>query len=164
MRNIAWMVLAAALLSTGCIAGGRTDDATATSASAVEQQQMMNRWNAAVDSTPSDFTQGTGFDFYWTTFRQFPHPTFKGGSEEAYQTFAAILLTFMQNDDNFQYLAEQRLFDVVLGYDLPSGQSDNWGSLRELVDMFSSDTMFGNIPESTRSGLEQVAARIAQGG
>ena len=45
-----------------------------------------------------------GFDFGWTTFNQFPHPTFKGGSAEAYQAFAKVLLAFFDNGDNFDFL------------------------------------------------------------
>src|SRR4029077_4441455 len=80
------------------------------------QQSLMARWNA-VASAPVD-----GFDFRWTTFNQFPHPTFKGGTAEAYQAFAKMLLAFFDHGDNFDFLTRNRLFHLHLIYVLPSGQ------------------------------------------
>src|SRR5690242_11602833 len=66
--------------STG--AGGATEAPGAAPTTPVDttsvQPELMARWNAAVDGTPSSF------DFHWTAFTQFPHPTYKGGSAEAY--------------------------------------------------------------------------------
>ncbi len=164
MRNTGWLVLAATLLATGCVGGGRTPDESSTAVSAVEQQQLMARWNSNVEGNPSSSSSTEMLDFNWSAFDQFPHPTYQGGSAEAYQTFARLLLTFMQADDSFDYLAKNRLFDNRLGYRMANGDIGVTWSFRELVTEFSSETMFGQIPEETRTGLKEIAARIAVAG
>ncbi len=161
MKNAGWLVLAAVLLgTTGCI-GDKVLGDSAIAASAVEQQQLMDRWNATVESTPTNFVWGTGPAFEWPAFEKFPHPTFKGGSVEAYQTFAILLLAFMRNEENFHYLARNRLFDIGLGYRMANGELGETWCFRELVTQFSSETMFGEIPEETRIGLQEIADRLA---
>src|ERR1044071_9884439 len=68
------------------------------------EQSLLARWNT-VASAPVD-----GFDFLWSRFNQFPHPTFKGGTAEAYQAFAKVLLAFFDHGDNFDFLAQNHLF------------------------------------------------------
>jgi hypothetical protein len=43
-----------------------------------------------------------------------PHPTFKGGSVEAYHQFALVLVAFYERGDNFAYLAQNHLFNYPL--------------------------------------------------
>lgn len=165
MRRLVTLVLAftVGLSTAGCL-GTHVLGESPTAPSAGDQREMMDRWNRTVDNTPSDFTQTTGFDFHWTGFYQFPHPTFKGGDEAAYSTFAALLLAYLQDEGNFAYLAQRRLFDAELSYELPSGQRDDFGDFRALVDAFSSTSSFGNIPEATRQGLAAIRTRIAEAG
>ena len=177
MKYSGLLLLAVIFLTTGCIYNWSEDDLTLISSNLLEkqndptdpvvpvepeqndnethQQLMMDFWNETVDNTPSDFTEQTGMDFYWTSFDKFPHPTFKMGTEIAYQTFATILLAYMQNDEIFNYFADNQLFDVELTY----GDMTSWGSFRTLVTDFSSDDMLGSTAE-TREGLRQIASKI----
>jgi hypothetical protein len=75
----------------------------------VDEQELMARWNATVDGVMMQ-----NFNFYWRTFDQFPHPTYQGGSEAAYQKFAEILVSFYSRGDNFEYLAQNHLFTYPL--------------------------------------------------
>jgi hypothetical protein len=163
MRKIGCLLMVLAATS-GCYGArtlGETTGDAAVLGSTDAKQQMINRWNATVYSNPSGFTAQYGFDFLWPTFSQFPHPTYKGGSEAAYQEFARLLLAFMQAGDNFDFLALNQLFDVRLGYAMANGAVTSDWSFRELVNQFSSDTAFGNIDANTRNGLKEVAGKIA---
>jgi hypothetical protein len=160
MKCVIWLM--AALLLVGCV--GRDAAGEGPGASADIQQQWLERWNAAVDSDPSTLGSESGFDFHWTAFDDFPHPTYQGGSEQAYQTFAKLLLVFLQQSDNFTFLAKNKLLDVRLTHAFPGGQSGSDWSMRELVTYFSSEADWANIDEVTRSGLGQYATQIAQTG
>jgi hypothetical protein len=121
-------------------------------------QEMMRRWNATVDS-------GTwAIDFHWSQVDEFPHPTFKGGTAEAYGQFAAVLLAFFQRADDFDFLAQNHLFTMQLRDDTASGVGDLVTSFAELADYFSSTSAFGDIPPDVRSGLAQVAQQIHAAG
>jgi hypothetical protein len=102
----------------------------------------------------------SNFNFEWTAFTQFPHPTYKGGSAEAYQVFAVVLLNFFQADDNFGFLSANHLFGLRLRYIFPSGQSGLDTSFAELAAYFSSPSAFGNIPAPTRMNLGVISERI----
>lgn len=124
--------------------------------SAPIEQALMDRWNAVVDEIPSSF------HFHWSRFDQFPHPTFQGGSREAYGEFADNLLAFFQRADDFDFLAEQHLFRIPLQYVFASGMIGVDTTFEKLARDFSSDTAFGNISDGTRAGLKAIAAQIAQ--
>ena len=55
-------------------------------------------------------------------FEQFPHPTYKGGTTEAYQAFAQVFLDFFSRTDNFEFLKQKGLLNIRLTYKFPSGQ------------------------------------------
>ena len=74
--------------------------------------------------------------FRWEAFDQFPHPTYKGGSEEAYQRFAEILIAFYEGDDNFDYLTRNKCFSITLRYVFPSGQAGVQTSFAQLTEDF----------------------------
>jgi len=118
------------------------------------QRALMTRWNAAADAA------GYSNDFSWPSFDQFPHPTFKGGSEEAYQQFAAVLLLFLQSADNFDFLAQHHLFQAPVRNILVTGQIGIDTTFQQLAMDFSSSTGFGNIPEATRQALKSFVARM----
>jgi hypothetical protein len=118
------------------------------------QQSLLARWNA-VASAPVD-----GFDFGWTAFNQFPHPTFKGGSAEAYQAFAKVLLAFFDDGDNFDFLTRNRLFELDLIYVLPSGQNGVDTNFKELAVYLTNDHGFPNVPADTRNALVAYVDRI----
>ena len=114
-------------------------------------QDLMSRWNAAADAA------ATTIDFHWPASDQFPFPTFKGGSEEAYQQFAEVLLVFFQQ--NFDFLAQNHLFQTPLRFVAPSGQVDE-ATFQKLAADFSSSTGFGNIPDATRQELKGFLDRM----
>jgi hypothetical protein len=118
------------------------------------EQSLLARWNA-VASAPVD-----GFDFHWTTFNQFPHPTFKGGSAEAYQAFAKVLLAFFDHGDNFDFLAQNRLFKLHLIYVLPSGQNGFDTNFEDLAVYLTNSNGFPNVPADTRNALAAYVDKI----
>jgi hypothetical protein len=117
-------------------------------------QDLMSRWNLAVDSSQETI------DFRWRELDEFPHPTFKGGTAQAYGQFASILLAFLQS--NFDFLAQNHLFTMGLRDNTTSGQGDVVTSFEQLADSFSSSTAFGDITPDVHAGLLQVAQRIHQ--
>jgi hypothetical protein len=112
------------------------------------QQALMARWNAAADAA------GTSIDFEWTNVDQFPHPTYKGGTPQAYQQFAAVLLLFFQRGDDFSFLAQNHLFQAPLRYIFPNGQIGIDTTFQKLAMDFSSSTGIGNIPDATRQAIK----------
>jgi hypothetical protein len=118
------------------------------------EQSLMTRWNA-VASAPVD-----GFDFHWNTFNQFPHPTYKGGSAEAYQAFAKVLLAFFDDGDNFDFLARNRLFKLHLIYVFPSGQSGVDTNFEDLAVYLTKSDGFPDVPPDTRNALAAYVDRI----
>ena len=119
----------------------------------------MSRWNAAAQGVTVPFPSSTVMvDFMWRSFDQFPHPTFKGGSAEAYQTFADLLVAFYGRDDNFAFLANNHLFRIALRYAVSSGQNTGW-TFEQLTDDFSSND-WASISMATRQKLADFAMRI----
>ncbi len=128
----------------------------ASSPSPATVQELMSRWNQAVDSSHATL------DFHWQELDEFPHPTFKGGTAQAYGQFASILLAFFQSGDNFDFLAQNHLFTMELRDNTLSGQGDLVTSFEQLADNFSSSSAFGDITPDVHDGLVQVAQRIHQ--
>jgi hypothetical protein len=132
--------------SQGGAAGGV--DATAVDA------DILTRWNQIADK------QASTFDFHWRVVDQFPHPTYKGGTPEAYRAFAEVLLAFFAAGDNFDFLSAHHRFDVPLRYVFPSGQTGPDTSFRKLATSFASPASFGDIPLATRTRLQAFADRM----
>ena len=129
-------------------------DAAAPLTEAEAQAEVMRRWNLVAGG-------GGAFDFHWIAFDQFPHPTYKGGSAEAYQAFAAVLIAFFQGDDNFDFLQRNNLFTLHLRYIFPSGQSGLDTNLRQLVMDFASDRYsFAQLSGDMRATLQSISDRI----
>ena len=114
----------------------------------------MARWNAT--ATAGD----TAFDFRWATFNQFPHPTFKGGSADAYRAFAVVLLGFFQARDNFDFLTRNQLFTLHLTYVFPNGAIGFDTSFQALATAFAAPDGFGAIPLEVRQALHWFADRM----
>ena len=150
---LACAVILLALAGPVACGGNQSVGGSATSDLAT-QQALMSRWNAAADAA------GTSIDFHWAAFDQFPHPTFEGGSEQAYQDFAAVLLLFFQTADNFGFLAQHHLFQSSLRYVFPSGQVGIDTSFQQLATDFSSSTGFGNISAATQQALRSFLDRM----
>jgi hypothetical protein len=118
-------------------------------------RDLMARWNAVVPAADSTF------DFHWRAFEQFPHPTYKGGSAEAYRAFATLLLAFFQQGDDFDFLARNHLFGLELVYVFPSGANGLSTNFAELAASFAAPDGYGAIPADTRQALQAIADRIA---
>ena len=134
--------------TAGTTGGPGSVDATTIDA------DILTRWNAIADA------QASTFDFHWGEVDQFPHPTYKGGTAEAYRAFADVLLAFFAAGDNFAFLSAHHRFDVPLRYVFPSGQSGLDTSFRALATSFASAASFGDIPLATRTGLQGFADRM----
>jgi hypothetical protein len=130
-------------------------DAPAATPPVAVQQELMDRWNAVVDSQPAG-----AFDFHWPAYDQFPHPTFRGGSAEAYRAFAVVLLAFFDEGDNFDFLGRNHLFRTPLVAATASGQGNAVTTFAEMAALLSSPSQIGNIPEETRVPLAAYSARI----
>lgn len=87
-----------------------------------EQAEITRRWNVSAAGVAAPFPDGGTVDFGWDNFEQFPHPTYKGGTTEAYQAFAQVFLDFFSRTDNFEFLKQKGLLNIRLTYKFPSGQ------------------------------------------
>ena len=151
VRFVLW--IAAALLAFAPVGGcGAGDDEQTLTAEA--QQDLMKRWNAEADGV---VVPGGFGGFTWEAFDQFPHPTFKGGSQEAYQRFVEILIAFYEKGDNFDFLTTNKCFSIKLRYVFPSGQNGFETSFAQLTEDFSQNDWF--LAE-TRAKLAAFSARI----
>lgn len=140
-------------MSVGADSGTGGASASSPPSPAV-MQELMSRWNLAVDASNATI------DFHWQYVNEFPHPTFKGGTAQAYGQFASILLAFLQS--NFDFLAQNHLFTIELHDDTVSGQGGVVTSLEQLADSFSASNAFGDITPNVHDGLVQTAQRIHQ--
>ena len=118
------------------------------------EREVMARWNAVADG------RAAAVNSHWSAFEQFPHPTFKFGTAEAYGEFAEVLIAFLERDDNFDFLVRNDLFEMRLRNVLASGQVGIDTSFEELILYFSSDTAFGDIAIETRARLRACAERL----
>jgi len=118
------------------------------------REDLMARWNGAASAADS------AFQFQWTVFEQFPHPTYKGGSADAYRAFATVLLAFFQAGDNFDFLARNHLFTLSLTYVFPSGASGLDTTFQALAISFAAADGYGDIPLDVRRALQGIADRI----
>jgi hypothetical protein len=124
------------------------------------QQDLMSRWNVVAQGVTVPFVGSMGMvDFLWKTYDQFPHPTFKGGSAEAYQRFADLLIAFYERDDNFTFLANNRLFRTALRYTVSGPQGGTEWTFEQLTNDFSSND-WAMISAATKQKLTDFATQI----
>lgn len=117
--------------------------------SAAVTAELMARWNAV----PAD----AAFGFQWQSFDEFPHPTFSGGSAQAYQAFADHLVRFYGGGDNFDFVSKNHLFKIHLRYVFDSGQVGIDTTFDALtVDLARTDS----ISAETRQALQTYSDRI----
>jgi len=147
-------VLVVAVAVAGACDGRTPIESSATGGGSGDQPELMARWNAAVDVTPSSF------DFHWTAFTQFPHPTFEGGTAAAYQAFATVLLAFFQRGDDFDFLARNHLFTLPLVHVSPNGTGELATSFQALATYFASGEAITVIPADTRAALQIYVDRM----
>ena len=138
-----------AFVAVVCVAGCATK-VVGFSQPHVDEQELMSRWNVVADGLMVQ-----GFNFRWDTFDTFPHPTFKGGgSTEAYQAFAAVLIAFFERDDNFDFLARNKAFTF------PLSSFGLMTTFEDLTTMLLTGDWIGLSP-ATRYKLDGFATRIA---
>jgi hypothetical protein len=153
--NVRFVRLAACAAVAFCPPAFRADDKKAAAPDKATTEEVMKRWNASagkVTVTPPDFAK---VDFQWKAAGQFPHPTFKGGSAEAYGAFAEAYLAFLRAGDNFDYLAKNGLFDAKFGFG-GTGKV----SFRELAEQFAKPKAHGSHSEANRKALADFAAKM----
>jgi hypothetical protein len=172
-RKAALFVVMAALLACSCtnyaeVARARAEaeaaraEADAVRAKAAKAElEMVSRWNAVADGLPADVPNFGKVTFHWDG-SHFPHPTFKGGSGEAYGAFAQVLLAFFKQGDNFDYLAANHLFTVNLRSGIPGGPNgpDTGWTLAQLADRFTGPEAIGTHDEATHKALKSFSDRI----
>lgn len=118
-------------------------------------QSLLNRWNAAGAAVQPSI------DFTWGQCDQFPHPTFKGGTVEAYRDFTAVLLQFFNEGDNFAFLSNNHLFETHLLYVFPSGEIGMDTSFEQLTAQASSGvSLFSSLPSSVTQPLAAYLAKM----
>ena len=121
---------------------------------------MMERWNDYTHGfqIPWDPKLGPGnTTFRWEEIIYFPHPTFKGGSEQAYESFGLILIGFLSNE--FSYLQNNNLFTYTLIYQFPSGEVALSTTFKDLSAELSESTL---VSEYVRSQLKILHQRIIE--
>jgi hypothetical protein len=155
--QLAWLAaFALAIAVVGC--GGGNDQAGQAESLTVEQQEgLMDRWNAVAAGVTVVSVVGE-FDFKWESFDRFPHPTFKGGSEDAYQKFGDILVALYERDDNFQYMSDNRLFRAKLRYVFPSSAPPFETTFEDVTATLLAQGWI--VSDDTRHKLEDFEARI----
>jgi hypothetical protein len=139
----------------GC-GGGEPQGQSSATVSAEVQQDLMARWNAVAGGITPE-----GWNFHWDPFANFPHPTFKGGSAEAYTAFAKILLAFYEKDDTFGYLESNKLFDMTLQVSYADGKVAFETSFTKITDLLVTSEL-PMLPADALGKLRDFDDRIAQ--
>ena len=123
--------------------------------------EAMARWNKAADGAQVPFPGGGATGLEWVN-DVFPHPTFKGGSKEAYGEFARIMVKFLDGKGTFDLLAENALFAHPLRYAPPGGRElkVDW-TLGKLITDLAQPGALGDHDEATRKALKGYADKIA---
>jgi hypothetical protein len=119
---------------------------------------MMERWNDRVHGISIPTPDGqSNWTFFWDEINNFPHPTFKGGSEPAYQAFGRVLVEFLE--DEFSYLQHHHLFTYPLIAQFPSGEIGVSTTFEALTADLSRS---GLVDESLRAQLQHLHQRILE--
>lgn len=124
--------------------------------------EAMVRWNKVADGVRVPFPGGgrtVGLEWVNDTF---PHPTFKGGSKEAYGAFARVMVTFLDSKGTFDLLAENDLFAHPLRYAPPGGNElkVDW-TFGQLITDLAQPGALGDHDDATRKALKGYADKIA---
>jgi len=139
----------------GC-GGAEPQGQSSATVSAEVQQDLMARWNAVAEGVTVE-----SWDFHWKRFADFPHPTFKGGSDEAYTAFANILVAFYEKDDTFGYLESNKLFDMTLQVSYADEKVAFETSFAKLTDLVVMSDL-PNLSADARAKLKDFDDRIAK--
>jgi hypothetical protein len=153
IRRGLWTLAAAGALALGGC--GAAENPGTQTASVAEQKDLMTRWNEVADG----ITTSDGFNFHWEPFDQFPHPTYRLGTAEAYGLFAKILVSFYEKNDNFDYLTSHHLFRARIYDVFPSGQVGVDTNFEQLTNLLV-DSAWTSIDTDTHQKLVDFAAKI----
>ena len=132
-------------------AKAKADAEAAREKAAALEEEMRKRWNVV---GPTVTLPGWG-DFRWTGPNAFPHPTFKGGSKEAYTAFARALVTFLETGDNFEFMRKNDLFTADIGF-------GGTGKIKivEFAESLAKPGSLGAGDEDNRKKLEALVAKM----
>lgn len=121
-------------------------------------QNMMERWNSQADGVFIPFPWGEGnFNLLWDEINNFPYPTYKGGSYEAYQKFAEVFADFFEAEGNFDYMKEHNLLTYRLIHQFRSGQIGMDTTFKFLASDFSTS---GFVSEDVRARIKAISEKI----
>jgi hypothetical protein len=144
-RNEGSMKFTALLLATLLVSsmgssivacGGKSTDAS-TAPTAQQIDDLRERWNAAAKTIHA--SSSNDFDFTWTE-AAFPAPTFRGGSPEAYEEYAEILILFYSTGDNLEFAKSSGLLTHPFGDGLASRSGGSTWSLQGMTTSLTSPT------------------------
>jgi hypothetical protein len=131
-------------------------EAERAKAEAAKQKAMMleaelrDRWN----EVGPKYAVGGFNTFRWPGPNAFPHPTFKGGSNEAYTTFAKALVEFLETGNNFEFMEKNNLFTMELGF----GGS---GKIK-IVEFADQLARPGSLASGDEANQKKLAALVAK--
>lgn len=135
--------------------------ACTTAPEAADQAEIMRRWNLSAAGVTAPFFDGRTVDFNWDDAEQFPHPTYKGDSEAAYQAFAQVFLDFFSRADNFEFLKQRGLLNIRLYYKFPGGELGLDTSFDKLSgELADPNYLPGFLSSDTRNKLMMVHQMI----
>lgn len=112
------------------------------------EAELLKRWNTAVAAA------GERNNYLWQSFDNFPHPTYKGGSDEAYAEFAKVLSTFVSDKTNVDFARKNGIFDIALkanGVTMGFGKKST--TLKSLCRMLSNNPSLTGAQRQTLSSL-----------
>lgn len=125
--------------------------APASGACAGADDELLRRWNVAVDSVaPMER------DFHWVSVGQFPHPTWRFGDDIAYDGFVDVLLAFWGEPSNVEFAATCQLFDKSYASG-PPVQRQCYAQLRPLTRALST---FWLVSPDRQQALESACTVI----
>ncbi len=101
-------------------------------ASPTDETELLRRWNVAATGV----TVTGNWDFKWTSTTEFPHPTYRGGSPEAYTKAAIVLTRLLKQSGTRDFLEHECLVDRAWATKATSAVS-----LRQLALLLCSSTL-----------------------
>jgi hypothetical protein len=132
------------------------DKEKAKQKAAALEEEMRTRWNAVAAAAANVPLPNFGqVNFTWRGPDAFPHPTFKGGSKEAYTAFAKVLVAFLETGDNFEFMQKNGLFTAEIGFGL-NGKV----KLGEFAESLAKPGSLGAGDEENRKKLEALVAKM----
>ena len=149
-------IISAVALSLSCVTplagcdGGPNNDSSSSASrelSAAEQahvDDLLTRWNAIAQDVRAKTPSAADLDFEWTP-TAFPAPTFRGGSMEAYETFATILVQFYATGDNLQFAESNGLLTMSFSDGLDPAHGGTSYSLAEMTAELSGGSYVGSL-------------------